>query len=59
MTVGIEQCASRQPIAVIIEDLHWADDTTLRLFAFVARRIRDVPLLLVATARGDEIAGAL
>ena len=37
-----------------LEDLHWADDMSLRLLAFVARRIRAAAVLIVATVREDE-----
>jgi DNA-binding CsgD family transcriptional regulator/tetratricopeptide (TPR) repeat protein len=40
---------------VIIEDVHWADEATLDLLKFVARRIRQVPALLVLTFRDDEV----
>ena len=42
---------------VAFEDLHWADELSLELLGFLARRIGDVPLLLVATYRDDEIGG--
>lgn len=40
---------------VIFEDVHWADEATLDLLKFLGRRIRDVPALLVATFRDDEL----
>ena len=33
---------------IIVEDLHWADDATLDLIRFLARRIADVRVLIVA-----------
>jgi DNA-binding SARP family transcriptional activator len=51
----IQDLARDAPVVVIIEDLHWADEMTLRLFAFVGRRLADRPVLLVGTVReGDE-----
>jgi hypothetical protein len=35
----IEQVAARQPLVLVLEDLHWADEMSLRLLAFVSRRI--------------------
>ena len=29
----------RQPLVVVLEDLHWADEMSLRLLAFIARRL--------------------
>jgi DNA-binding SARP family transcriptional activator len=47
--------AARQPLVLILEDVHWADGMSLRLFAFIARRAQHWPLLLVFTARPEEI----
>jgi DNA-binding SARP family transcriptional activator/tetratricopeptide (TPR) repeat protein len=54
----IEQVAARQPLVIVLEDLHWADEMSLRLLAFVSRRIAAWPALLVATARHEELADA-
>ena len=54
----IERVAARQPLVLVLEDLHWADEMTLRLLAFVSRRIAVWPVLLVATARQEELAEA-
>jgi DNA-binding CsgD family transcriptional regulator len=43
---------------VVIEDIHWADEATLDLLRFLARRIREVPVLIVATYREDELAAS-
>ena len=42
--------------AVVVEDIHWADEATLDLLRFLARRIGSLPVLLVATYRDDELA---
>ncbi|HET7702972.1 MAG TPA: AAA family ATPase [Candidatus Limnocylindrales bacterium] len=43
------------PAIVSLEDLHWSDDLTLEVLEAVARRIPDVPLLLIGTYRSDEL----
>ncbi len=43
-----------RPLVLILEDLHWADEMTVRLLPFLARRLRDSPVLLVATLRDEE-----
>jgi DNA-binding CsgD family transcriptional regulator/tetratricopeptide (TPR) repeat protein/GTPase SAR1 family protein len=43
------------PTIVVFEDVHWADDATLDLMKFLARRISQVPTLLVLTYRDDEV----
>jgi DNA-binding CsgD family transcriptional regulator len=46
--------AARQPLVVLLEDLHWADPASLDQLRVVARRLADVSLLLLATYRTDE-----
>ncbi|MER7403027.1 AAA family ATPase [Streptomyces sp. NPDC000070] len=47
-----------QPTLLVIEDLNWADQATLDLVGFLARRIDRMPLLLLVTYRHDEIGPA-
>jgi tetratricopeptide (TPR) repeat protein len=47
--------AAAQPLVLILEDLHWADEMSVRLFSFFARRVQTVPVLLVGTARPEEV----
>ena len=44
-----------QPTLAVFEDLHWADDATLDLVGFLARRVSGCPVLLVCTYRDDEL----
>jgi DNA-binding CsgD family transcriptional regulator/tetratricopeptide (TPR) repeat protein len=44
----------RTPTVLVIEDLHWADDVTLDVLGYLARRIATLPALLVLTFRDDE-----
>src|SRR5690606_10029668 len=46
------------PTLAVFEDVHWADEATLDLLKFLARRIRRTPSLLVLTFRDDEVDGA-
>jgi hypothetical protein len=52
----VERVAARQPLVLVLEDLHWADEMSLRLLAFVSRRIPAWMALLVTTARDEELA---
>ena len=45
---------SRGPAAIVLDDLHWADEATLALLPVLAGGLRDVPILLIAMAR-DEV----
>ena len=40
-----------RPHVLVVEDLHWADEATLDLVRFLARRIATLPLLLVLSYR--------
>src|SRR5262245_14237878 len=43
---------------VVVEDLHWADDATLDLLRYLARRIHKVRVLILGSYREDEIGPA-
>ncbi|WP_181782074.1 ATP-binding protein, partial [Pseudonocardia pini] len=45
-----------RPTLLVVEDVHWADDATLDVLRYLARRIDTVPALLLLTLR-DEGAG--
>ena len=47
--------ARRHPTCLFLDDLHWADDATLELLPALARRLGDVPLLVVGAFRSDEL----
>jgi hypothetical protein len=46
-----------RPRVFVVEDLHWADEATLDLVRFLARRIAALPLLLVVSYRDALPAG--
>ena len=48
-----------QPLLLSLEDLHWADATSLELLALLPRRLQGAPLLILTTARSDEPGSAL
>ncbi len=48
--------ATRQPLVLLLEDLHWADPASLDLLRHVGRGLATLPFLLLATYRADEIA---
>ena len=51
--------AMTQPLMLIIEDLHWSDDTSLEFLHYLARHSTDHSLLLLMTYRSDELRPAL
>lgn len=46
---------SAEPIVMVIEDAHWADEATLDLLTFLGRRISTTRVLLVISYRDDEV----
>jgi len=47
--------AARQPTVLVFEDLHWADEAMLRFVELLGAAAREVPLLLLCTARPELI----
>jgi DNA-binding NarL/FixJ family response regulator len=43
-----------RPLLLTIDDLHWCDRPSLRMLAYVVRRLEGIPLLIVATLRTNE-----
>lgn len=48
------ELAERRPVVLALEDLHWADYSTLEMLDFVARNLAGEPLVLLLTVRTDE-----
>jgi DNA-binding CsgD family transcriptional regulator len=51
--------ATKQPVLLIIEDIHWSDDTSLEFLHYLARRCSAYPLLLLLTYRSEEVRPSL
>ena len=47
--------ARQEPLVVAIDDLQWADDATMDLFAYLARALHERQVLLIASYRTDEL----
>jgi DNA-binding CsgD family transcriptional regulator len=50
--------ASSAPVLLVLEDLHWADTSTLDLVVFLSHNVDDQPVLVLATYRADEPSSA-
>jgi DNA-binding CsgD family transcriptional regulator/energy-coupling factor transporter ATP-binding protein EcfA2 len=47
--------AAQASLVVVLEDLHWADESSRELLAFLAVRLRTEPVLMVCTLREEEL----
>src|SRR5262245_45008963 len=54
----LRSLAAKEPVLVMLEDVHWADEMSVRLMAFLARRVRSSRILVVLTIRDEELASA-
>jgi predicted ATPase/class 3 adenylate cyclase len=43
--------ARRQPLLLIFEDLHWADETSLELLSFLAESLNQAPIFILGISR--------
>lgn len=57
VTTLVERLA-RTPLVIVLEDVHWADDVSVALLAYVRRRVERACLAIVVTARAEEVADA-
>jgi class 3 adenylate cyclase/tetratricopeptide (TPR) repeat protein len=48
-----EQLAGSQPLVLVFEDVHWAEEPLLDVIEQLARSLRDAPVLIVALARPE------
>ena len=51
----LEELAATRPLVLALDDLHWADRSTLLLLRRLATRPQRVPLLLLGSARDVEL----
>ena len=49
------RAAQRQPLLLVLEDLHWAGESTLLLTEYLAPLLPDMPVLVLGTYRDDEV----
>ena len=47
--------AAQRPLVVVLDDLHWADVSSLRLLVFLARQLHDAAALVIGTYRDVEV----
>ena len=51
----LRDLAAAAPLVLVLEDLHWADESSRELLAFLTVRLRQAPVLLAGTLREEEL----
>lgn len=51
----LDQIAQERPTVLFLDDLHWADSTTVATLRFFVRRTADTPFGVIATIRPDAV----
>lgn len=54
----VARASTRQPLLLLIEDLHWADEGSLALLVHVARAVANLPVMIVVNHRDERGSGA-
>ena len=55
ITTFLKNASKSQPLALVLDDLHWADKPSLLLLQFLSRELRGARLLVLATYRDVEV----
>lgn len=52
---GLKAAAADRPVVLLLDDLQHSDETTLELLASLAPSLHELPILVIAAYRSDEI----
>jgi tetratricopeptide (TPR) repeat protein/transcriptional regulator with XRE-family HTH domain len=55
VTQFLEAMTAIAPLALVLDDLHWADGSSLKLLTHLAHNTRTLPILLLGTYRDVEV----
>ena len=53
----LKNASQSQPMVFVVDDLHWADESSLLLLEFLMKEIATSPLLILCTFRDVEVTG--
>jgi DNA-binding CsgD family transcriptional regulator len=51
----VSRAIAQRGLVLVLEDLHWSDQSSQELLAYLARAVERDPILILATYRGDEL----
>jgi predicted ATPase len=54
----VTELSALRPVALLFEDMHWADASTVDLLTYVTTNFERLPLAILATYRGSELRAA-
>src|SRR5918992_12783 len=55
ITTFLKRASQAQPLVLVLDNLHWADRTSLLLLEFLAQELTETHLLVVGTYRDTEL----
>jgi DNA-binding CsgD family transcriptional regulator len=55
VTTFLKNLSQRKPLVLVLDDLHWADRSSLLLLQFLSQQLGDSPLLVLGTYRDVEV----
>ena len=58
ITTFLKNASRSQPLVLVLDDLHWADESSLLLLEFLAREISSSSVMVVGTYRDNEATGS-
>ncbi len=50
--------STKHPLLLVLDDLHWADDSSIELLTYLTHHLQDQRVLLIGTCRDSEIVPA-
>lgn len=50
----LDRMSREAPVALLLDDLHWFDPTSLELLAYLSRDLSGLPVLVIGTVRTDD-----
>ena len=51
----LQLISEKEPLILFLEDIHWADSSSLQLLHYVSRNSRNLPLLIITTYRPEDV----